>query len=93
MAGVSKKYLLVSIPNIAFWKYRLTLLAGRFPKQWVVHPKEHLRYWSVPDFKKTINDLSFKIEKVSAGSGRRYLRDLWPNFFAEQVCFKLSKRR
>lgn len=91
MARVSKKYLLVSIPNIAFWEYRLTLLGGRFPKQWVFHPKEHLRYWSIPDFKTVLDGLDLKIVDMKAGSGRRYLRDLWPNFFAEQVCFKLSK--
>lgn len=92
MVRVSKKHLLVSIPNIAFWKYRWTLLRGRFPKQWVVHPIEHLRYWSVDDFKKMLKDLNFGIEETKAGSGRRYVRDLWPNLFAKQVCFKLSKK-
>lgn len=91
MARVSKKYLLISIPNIAFWKYRLTLLGGRFPKQWTIHPREHLRYWSIPDFKMVLGGLNLKIIDMKAGSGRRYLRDFWPNFFAEQVCFKLSK--
>jgi len=92
MARVSKKDLLVSIPNIAFWKHRLTLLGGKFPKQWAAHPKEHLRYWSIPDFKKVLGELNLKIIDIKAGSGRRYLRDFWPNLFAEQVCFKLSKK-
>ena len=92
MARVSKKHILVSIPNIAFWRHRLSLLMGRFPKQWVLHPKEHLRFWSVFDFKKTIEGLGLNIDRITAGSGRRFLRDLWPNLFAEQVCFKLSKR-
>ncbi len=92
MARVGKKYILVSIPNIAFWKYRLDLLGGKFPKQWVAHPMEHLRYWSVGDFTKMLKDLNFEIEEIKAGSGRRYLRDLWPNLFAEQVCFKLSRK-
>lgn len=91
MARISKGYLLVSMPNIAFWKHRLALLGGRFPKQWVIHPMEHLRYWSVPDFKTMLEKQNLKMTHIQAGSGRRYLRDLWPNLFAEQVCFKLSK--
>ncbi len=91
MARVSKGHMLVSIPNIAFWKHRLTLLSGHFPKQWVIHPMEHLRYWSVADFRKMLEKQNFKITHTQAGSGKRYLRDFWPNLFAEQVCFKLSK--
>ena len=92
MARISKRYIIVSIPNIAFWKYRWVLLCGKFPKQWIIHPIEHLRYWSVDDFKKTLKDLNFEIEETKGGSGRRYIRDLWPNLFAKQACFKLSKK-
>ncbi len=92
MVRVSRQYILLSIPNIAHFKHRLTLLMGNFPKQWVINPVEHLRYWSVSDFKKTINDLNLKIVDIKAGSGRRYLRDIWPNLFAEQVCFLVSKK-
>ncbi len=92
MSRISKKYILVSVPNVAFWKYRLQLLFGRFPKQWVFEPYEHLRFWSVIDFKEMLKPLSLHIEQIQAGSGKRYLRDWWPNLFAEQVCFKLSKK-
>lgn len=43
------KALIVSIPNIAYFKHRLRLLCGRFPVQWGWHPSEHLRYWSLQD--------------------------------------------
>ncbi len=89
---VSRKYLIISIPNIAFWKYRLQLLQGRFPKQWVLQPFEHLHFWSVSDFKDMLGSLSIDIEEIKAGSGRRYIRDIWPNLFASQVCFKLRKK-
>ena len=92
MRRVSKHSILLSIPNTAYWKYRLQLLGGRFPKQWVFEPYEHLRFWSIGDFKKILSSLSLGVEALKAGSGRRYLRDIWPNLFAEQVCFKVSKK-
>ncbi len=91
LARVSKNYILLSIPNVAFWKYRLQLLMGRFPRQWAFEPYEHLRFWSVKDFKETLSSLSLDLVELKAGSGKRYIRDWWPNLFAEQVCFKLSK--
>ena len=92
MKRISRHTILVSIPNIAFWKYRLQLLSGSFPKQWEFEPYEHLRFWSVSDFKKILTPLSLRMDELKAGSGRRYLRDMWPNLFAEQVCFKISKK-
>ncbi len=71
---------------------RLQLLSGKFSKQWAFEPYKHLRFWSVSDFKKTLASLSLSVEALKAGSGRRYLRDMWPNLFAEQVCFKVSKK-
>jgi methionine biosynthesis protein MetW len=43
-------YFLLTFPNIAFYKYRLQLLFGRFPRQYVYDSQEHLHYWSFPDF-------------------------------------------
>jgi methionine biosynthesis protein MetW len=89
---VGTKYLLVSIPNIAYWKHRLRLLKGRFPKQWTVHPFEHLRYWSVPDFIEWIGDQNLKVEEVRPTGfvGRlSFLREIFPNLFGNQICFKI----
>lgn len=92
MARVSRKYILLSIPNVAYIRYRLNLLTGKFPRQWAISPVEHLRYWSVTDFKHTISGLGLRVIEIKAGSGRRYLRDIWPNMFAEQVCFRIVKK-
>lgn len=89
---VSRGQIIVSIPNIAFWKYRLQLLFGRFPKQWLIHPMEHLRFWSIPDFRDMLETIKLQIVDIRAGAGRRYLRDWWPNMFAEQVCFKIKSQ-
>ena len=87
---VARKGVLVSIPNIAYWKFRLQLFFGKFPKQWVVSPREHLRYWSVEDFKNMADSLGFKIKEIKSSNGRKILRDLWPNLFGFQVCFYLK---
>ncbi|MDP2586646.1 MAG: methionine biosynthesis protein MetW [Candidatus Komeilibacteria bacterium] len=87
---IARKGVLVSIPNIALYKHRLRLMfGGRFPKQWAVAPEEHLRYFSLTDFKETLTKLGFTIAEVKAGSGTRILRNIWPNLFANQICFKL----
>ena len=88
---VARKGVMVSIPNIAYWRFRLELLLGNFPKQWAVAPKEHLRYWSVNDFHKMIKSLGFKVNKIKSSNGRKRLRDWWPNLFGLQVCFHIIK--
>lgn len=90
MARVSKKYIIISIPNTGFWKYRLGLLFGHFPKQWAMFPYEHVRFWTLSDFKKTIAGLGFKLEEYKAAAGRRFIRDIYPNLFAGQICYKIS---
>jgi len=90
-ARVSKEDILVSVPNTGFIKYRLQLLFGRFPKQWLLEPKEHLRYWTMADFRQMIDSLNLQIKNVKASGGRRYLRDLWKPLFAEQLCYELAR--
>lgn len=86
-ARIAKKGVLVSIPNIAYWRFRLQLLFGHFPKQWVLAPQEHIRFWSVKDFIKTIDSLSLRIKSVKSSNGKIFLRDFWPNLFGFQICF------
>lgn len=89
---VARKAVLISVPNSAFWRYRWQLVTGHFMKQWLVHPWEHLRFWSISDFKDMVSSLGFSVTRVRAGSGRRWLRDFWPSLFAEQVCYYIPKR-
>lgn len=49
--SLAEKAVVVTFPNIAYWPHRLRLFLGRFPRQWANHPGEHLRFWSIPDFK------------------------------------------
>ncbi len=63
LKGKFNKSLLITIPNTGFITERLRLLFGRFPKQWVINPSEHLRFWTVPDFKFWCDQLGYTVEK------------------------------
>src|SRR5262245_38042821 len=56
-----RKAFLISVPNIGYYQHRLRLLFGRFPVQWVIHPAEHLRYWTVVDFKDWARQLGLEV--------------------------------
>jgi methionine biosynthesis protein MetW len=88
LACTSNK-ILVSIPNTGYFAYRLRLLFGRFPRQWVIHPAEHIRFWTLADFRLTIKLTGLEIVKVSGmdcgGIGR-----WWPSMFAPALFFVLQ---
>ncbi len=63
LKGKFNKYLLINLPNSGFVVDRLRLLLGRFPKQWLLHPAEHLRFWTMSDFIFWCQQLGFKVEK------------------------------
>ncbi len=90
IAKVSDKFckaLIISIPNIGYYQHRLRLLFGRFPIQWNWHPSEHLRFWTVTDFKEWINELGLEICKVKSSNGFPLLHQYFPNLFGNQVVF------
>lgn len=88
--GSFTKGLLISIPNIGYYPHRLRLLAGSFPihSQW--HPAEHLRYWTVRDFREWTSNLGFTLEHVEASNGFPVLYRAWPNLFGHMVVFLVA---
>ena len=79
--------LVVSVPNSAFYRYRLHLMfTGRFFTQWAVHPAEHLRYWSHKDFLEWLGAQGLTLERFKAAAGFE-LMDLWPNLFCATGCY------
>ncbi len=89
---IARRAVIISVPNSAFWRYRWQVLTGRFMKQWLVHPWEHVRFWSLSDFQTMLHRLYMHATIIRAGSGRRFLRDWWPAMFAEQVCYYIPKK-
>lgn len=83
--------LILSLPNSGYFTYRLRLFfIGRFPVQWAIHPSEHLRYWTVKDFKDWAAFLGFSIKTIKQGDGIPFLGDIWPNLFASQIVVLLK---
>jgi len=87
-----RKALLVSIPNIGYYKHRLRLLLGRFPLQWEWHPAEHLRFWTVIDFVEWVGQLGLEVVDVRSSNGFPLLRRYLPNLFGNQVVFVVHSR-
>jgi methionine biosynthesis protein MetW len=92
LAAVADR-ILVSIPNTGHYAARLRLLNGRFPKQWVVHPAEHLRFWTLRDFRYMAEHLlGLEVERV-IGIGGKTLGRRCPGFFAPSLLFVLKAPR
>jgi 2-polyprenyl-3-methyl-5-hydroxy-6-metoxy-1,4-benzoquinol methylase len=61
-AAAARRYLIVSVPNLGFVESRLRLLMGRGPLTNVVHHvREHLRQWTVHDFREWAAHLGLRI--------------------------------
>jgi methionine biosynthesis protein MetW len=89
---VTRQHFLVSFPNAAYWKYRWQMIRGRTPKQWEKHPAEHLRFWAIPDFTEWVDWVGFRVIDYKASNGKKYLRDLWPNLFGFQLCYRIGRK-
>ena len=84
----STKYFLITIPNSAYFWFRLGLLfRGRFFTQWVHHPSEHLRFWSHIDFLDWLKAMDLQIVKYRASNGIKVLNRIWPNLFGFQIVY------
>ena len=92
---LAKQKLIITIPNTGYYTYRLRLLFGKFPVQWVHHPAEHLRFWTIKDFEMWLGSLNleFKEIRVISSNGLPYFNiyKLLPSLFAKQCVFVLEK--
>lgn len=83
-------HVLVSIPNTGYYLQRLRLLFGRFPRQWIQHPSEHLRFWTRRDFRLTADLCGYRIAQVVPIRGRPLLARWAPGLFGEALFFALE---
>ena len=91
--ALTRRTLWLTFPNIAYFPHRLRLLSGRAPVQWVVFPGEHLRFWSVPDFRAWVTSLSLPAPAMAASNGftAARLHRLWPNLFGNQIVVRCDR--
>lgn len=90
-AGNFNKAVLISIPNSCYWRYRLRVMRGSFMVQWVAHPGEHLRFWSISDMHWWLNQLGFEARQTYPTWGIPFLKRLWPSMFAQNVVYVITE--
>ena len=96
LKGKYRKSLIVDIPNTGAINDRLRLLFGRFPRQWILHPNEHLQFWTVTDFLFLCQQLGFRVKSYYGLHDAYYdfgpLR-MWkhyPKMFSRFIVYELS---
>jgi len=93
--------MIVSFPNIAWWKYRLKLLRGHFPEESrLYHHAEHLHDFTMYTFTKLLKDAGLVLVKIGGEFVppqfmRCLPRDMlerfmkkYPNLFGYQIVIK-----
>ncbi len=91
------KFLVISVPNSAFYRFRAQVaLGGRFMRQWIAHPSEHLRFWSHKDFLEWLDALGFGVVAARATNAldtgpSKFYRSL-PNVFGHQMLYLCRKK-
>ena len=84
------RHLIVTVPNTGYIEHRLRMMFGRFPVQWLVHPGEHLRFWTVADFRVMATVTGFRLRRVIPALGRFPFARWRPSLFASQIVYDLD---
>lgn len=84
----------ITIPNLGFILNRLRLaLGGKMPVTAIVyHIKEHLRFWTVRDFRHWADHCGFRVERHVGQNGFFGLWRIWPSLFARQMIYVLKPK-
>lgn len=94
---LNPKRIFITIPNVGCLKHRARLMfGGRFPITTIVyHMREHLRFWTVKDFKQWTDSFDLEIKSVHGqfSYGDRitewFVRK-FPALFAAQLVYELT---
>lgn len=63
MKRVSRKFVIMNVPNIAYWKYRVRLMRGEFPFTSIAY-HEPIRFFTINTFKRMITDADLVLDKI-----------------------------
>jgi len=87
-----RKNMLITVPNAGHYTNRIRLLFGKFPIVMIIYfIGEHLRFWTISDFKEWSRWLGYKIDKITSFTGTKHLHRHLPSLFSSQVLYVLSK--
>jgi 2-polyprenyl-3-methyl-5-hydroxy-6-metoxy-1,4-benzoquinol methylase len=89
----AKRGIFFSVPNSGFFTYRLRLLFGKFPAQWIRLPNEHLRFWTLSDMKWWLKALGFTNARVITYEGVPALRRVIPGLFGAGLFVMIRSSR
>lgn len=91
-SDAAQSFVIVSIPNVGYIGCRLRLaLFGRFPTtNCVFHIKEHLRHWTLKDFREWTERLHLRVTHVAPQYGFPGLRRVWPGLFAKGLVYRVE---
>ncbi len=87
----SRKGVFFSFPNSGFFTYRLRMLFGKFPAQWIRMPNEHLRFWTYNDAKWWLCAQGYKNARIEVYEGVPLIRKILPGIFGAGIFAFLPK--
>jgi len=93
LAGSFAKGLYVTTPNLGYVAHRLRMLFGRFPVTYISDPREHLRFWSVKDFRFWSRRIGLGDPETIGLRGKLGLMGLmrrWPSLLASEVLYRFG---
>lgn len=90
--AASGSQVILSIPNIGYLGSRIRLAVfGRFPTtNCVYHIKEHVRHWTLKDFREWTARLDLRVTYVAAQYGAPVLRKVWPGLFSKGIVYRVE---
>lgn len=91
LKAVCRDTLFVSAPNIGCLRCRVRLAVfGKFPLTVCnVHVKEHLRHWTIRDFRCWMQKENMRIIRIEGQSGLRGFYRWFPGLFAHGLAYIL----
>jgi len=93
MRDACRGQLLATVPNVGYIGCRLRLgLFGRFPLTCCVcHVKEHVRFWTVRDFRQWAEHEGWRVERVLGVRGLKFTPwQRWPALWASGAMYVLA---
>lgn len=91
-------YIIMETPNIAYLKYRIKLLFGRFPRtsgtsDWLKYGWDggHIHYFAKKDLVSLLSWAGFKIEKITGAGRFANLRNWWTSLLCGDLIIKARK--
>jgi len=96
-------FLIASFPNIAWYKYRIDMLRGHFPKNYLLYPGEHIQNFTLHSFYKLLREAGFSSIEIDGQfifprifKPVRFFNPIlkkFPNLFGYQIVLKAHKGR